>query len=83
MKLSPSNRLLFAIALRNWLWILGTVILSFWSGIFNGVSIALLVPGILAFLGRKIDLGAFGSAPKISLSGPTCIQVRYYRLSDA
>lgn len=63
MKLSPSNRLLFAIALRNWLWILGTVILSFWSGIFNGVSIALLVPGILAFLGRKIDLGA--DAPEL------------------
>ncbi len=49
--------MLMAIALRNWLWILGTIVLSFWSGIFNGVSIALLVPGILAFLGRKIDLG--------------------------
>jgi subfamily B ATP-binding cassette protein MsbA len=57
MKLSPSNRLLISISVRHWGWILGTIVLSFWSGIFNGVSIALLVPGILAFLGQKIDLG--------------------------
>ncbi|MCG9885473.1 MAG: ATP-binding cassette domain-containing protein [Cyanobacteria bacterium] len=61
LRLSPGTRLLLEIAKLNWIWITITVILSFLSGIFNGISVALLVPAILLFF----DNGATNSAPAI------------------
>ncbi|HEY9890743.1 MAG TPA: ABC transporter ATP-binding protein [Candidatus Sericytochromatia bacterium] len=60
--MSP-NRLLLSYALRYPGWILLTVLLGFSSAIFNGVSITLIVPLILGFLGKEnVD---FQSSPPI------------------
>jgi subfamily B ATP-binding cassette protein MsbA len=60
--MSP-NRLLLSYALRYPGWILLTVLLGFSSAIFNGVSITLIVPLILGFLGKEnVD---FRSSPPI------------------
>lgn len=50
--MSP-NRLLLSYALRYPGWIALTIILGFSSALFNGVSITLMVPLILGFLGKE------------------------------
>jgi len=59
--MSP-NRLLLSYALRYPGWILLTVLLGFSSAIFNGVSITLIVPLILGFLGKE-NVDFRGSPP--------------------
>ncbi|MEM9771889.1 MAG: ATP-binding cassette domain-containing protein [Cyanobacteria bacterium P01_D01_bin.73] len=62
MKISPGTQLLLDIANQNRLWIAGTIGISFLSGVFNGVSVALLVPVLLGFVGAQ---DGFGSAPGV------------------
>ena len=57
MNISPGTRLLLDIAKQNRFWIAGTIVVSFLTGIFNGVSVALLVPVLLGFVGAQDILG--------------------------
>lgn len=50
--MSP-NRLLLSYALRYPGWIILTIVLGFSSALFNGVSVTLIVPLILGFLGKE------------------------------
>ncbi|MEM6501519.1 MAG: ATP-binding cassette domain-containing protein [Cyanobacteria bacterium P01_C01_bin.89] len=62
MTISPGTRLLLDIANKNRFWIASTIVISFFTGVFNGVSVALLVPVLLGFVGAQ---EGFGGAPGV------------------